>query len=465
MNANENNNNQTEQASFDPSSGPEFLREKIKQKPINKKKLLRRTLFTIMTAAIFGLVACLTFIFLEPLISSTLNKNSQNTEPQPTVVAFPDTDDEISPEDMYATDTEMIEEALQGNVADVNKNIRDIENMISDIQFGIEDYQLLYSELRNFAESISHSIVTVTGITENMDLLNNPYENNAQVSGLIVANNGPYLLILAKDNGLTAADELFVTFCDNTVSHSVSITGYDETTKLLILSVSMSSLNTSTQKYAVPAALGYSKASTLKGTPIIAIGSPSGITDSFDFGIVTSSAKPLGLMDSDCSLITTNITGTDTSSGVIVNLRGNVLGIIDNSYESGVANDQICAVGISELKPLIEKLSNNSPRAYFGIHGMDITPSMSSSYHLPEGVYLNKIEMDSPAMISGLQNGDILISIDGEEILTNSDLVKWLNQAEPMHDAIVTVKRQSIDDYITVTITVTLGSVSDGMEE
>ena len=51
-----------EQAEYTPSVQTEFMREKIKQKPVNKKKLLRRTVITAVMAVVFGLVACFTFL-------------------------------------------------------------------------------------------------------------------------------------------------------------------------------------------------------------------------------------------------------------------------------------------------------------------------------------------------------------------------------------------------------------------
>ena len=50
-----------EQAQYTLSVQKEFMREKIKQKPVNKKKLLRRTVITAVMAVVFGLVACFTF--------------------------------------------------------------------------------------------------------------------------------------------------------------------------------------------------------------------------------------------------------------------------------------------------------------------------------------------------------------------------------------------------------------------
>ena len=58
-----------EQAEYTPPVQPDFLRETIKQKPVNKKKLLRRTLITVAMAVVFGLVACITFLVLESPVS------------------------------------------------------------------------------------------------------------------------------------------------------------------------------------------------------------------------------------------------------------------------------------------------------------------------------------------------------------------------------------------------------------
>ena len=456
-------NNKQEQASFDPSPNTEFVREKIKQKPINRRKLLRRTLFTIFAAAIFGVVACVTFLLLEPFISERLNAAPSQSEPQAQVVDLRESPDDVSdemlPEDMYATDTEMISEALQGNVSEVNQNIRNIEQMISSMEFGLDDYQKLYSELRTLAETVSNSLVTVTGVTEQTDLLNNPYENSAQVSGVIVADNGPSLLILAKDSGLTEADEIHVAFADGTDA-GCNVMGRDEATGLLVLGVSKSGLSANTLEIAHPASLGTSRSTTLKGTPVLALGSPVGISDSFAYGMVTSGTQQLYMTDSDYTLITTDILGTESSSGVLVNLRGNVIGIIDNSYESGAAQNVLNAVGITELKPLIEKLSNGVEKAYFGVQAMDINYAMRSAYNLPDGIYLRYIEIDSPAMSAGLQNGDILISVNGEEFNTYHDFILWLFDTDPGTTVNMTIKRHSVDSYVTAEIEVVLGSVS-----
>lgn len=77
----------------------DFVIEKIKVKPVNKKKLMRRMVITVALAVIFGLVACVTFLLLEPVISNWLYPPEK---PEVQTVSFPEDREEMSPEDMLA---------------------------------------------------------------------------------------------------------------------------------------------------------------------------------------------------------------------------------------------------------------------------------------------------------------------------------------------------------------------------
>lgn len=135
-----------EQAQYTPSVQTEFMREKIKQKPVNKKKLLRRTVITAVMAVVFGLVACLTFLILEPVISNRLYP-----EEEPKEVAFPEetATEEMKPEDMLVKeeDEEVPEPVDLETVVD-----EQIEELLSQVEFGLKDYQGIYDELRKLTQ-------------------------------------------------------------------------------------------------------------------------------------------------------------------------------------------------------------------------------------------------------------------------------------------------------------------------
>ena len=74
MNENETKkqDNKQQNAEQITASDYEFLQERIKERPINKKKLLQRTIITAASALLFGAVACLAFLLLEPMLSNWL---------------------------------------------------------------------------------------------------------------------------------------------------------------------------------------------------------------------------------------------------------------------------------------------------------------------------------------------------------------------------------------------------------
>ena len=69
-----------------------FIREKIKEKPLNKKRLLKQGIYTVALAVIFGLVACFVFTCMRPVMERWI---------------YPEDDATITiPEDELSTETE-----------------------------------------------------------------------------------------------------------------------------------------------------------------------------------------------------------------------------------------------------------------------------------------------------------------------------------------------------------------------
>ena len=82
----------------------ELIREKIKSRPLNRKKLLRRIVITVLMAIIFGTCACITFFFLEKYFTKVMNPN--NMEPVSSEVVIPIDETEMLPQDMMLEEEE-----------------------------------------------------------------------------------------------------------------------------------------------------------------------------------------------------------------------------------------------------------------------------------------------------------------------------------------------------------------------
>lgn len=431
-----------EQAEYTPSVQSDFLRETIKQKPVNKKKLFRRTIITVVMAVVFGLVACFTFLVLEPLISNKLYPEEETTE-----VQFPEetVSEEMKPEDMLVEvpDTEETTTAELEN--------QQIEEILSQMEFSLDDYQSVYAELAKLAETTSRCVVTVTGVSSDVDWFNDIYENESSASGVIIANNGKSILILVSSSALKDADNIVVTFC-NQAQVEAELVQKDNTTGLAILSVELLAINEDTMDVINIAKLGSSNSDKLLGMPIIALGSPAGLNNSVCYGIITSMGTIIDQPDSAYKLITTDIYTSSNATGILINLRGMVVGIIDNINTGTDMQNRLTAYGITELKKTIEKMSNNQELTYLGIHGTDIPENMAETLGTQEGVYIKEIEIDSPAMAAGIQSGDVLIRVGNVSVANYNDLLNILYSAQPEDMIEITVLRQEKEMNMDVTL-------------
>lgn len=427
----------------------DFLREKMKQRPVNKKKLLRRTIVTVVLAVVFGIVACLTFLILEPVINNWLYPPEEAKE-----VQFPEETitEEMNPEDMLTVEEQEKEEPVELELELVDEKIAEL---LSEVTFGLEEYRTVYDELSALAKDVSRSIVTVTGVTSDVDWFNNIYESEAVVSGVIVANNGRAMLILVNLNNIKNAEKIVVTFCDQKQADA-KLVQKDDSTGFAILSVSLMAIGEETMDVINIATLGSSNTSNMPGTPVMALGSPMGTSGSLCYGMITSSGTVIDQVDSAYKLIFTDMYGSKNATGVLVDLKGMVVGIIDNSYNGSDRGNLISAYGISELKRTITKMSNNQYRAYLGIHGADVPLEAILESGMPRGAYIKEIEMDSPAMTAGIQSGDVIVKINDTEIETYNELLNVLYNALPEDVVTITLMRQGIDSFQEMTVTVTL---------
>ncbi len=427
----------------------DFITERIKQRPINKVKLLRKTLITAAMAVIFSLVACLTFLLLEPVISNWLYP-----EEEPAPIEFPAETEEMRPEDMIADDSEMEEPAPP---VEIKLEDEQIAKMLDNVTLDIDDYSAMYGLLAEVAKSAEKSLVTVTGSVSNVDWFNDTYESKDQASGVIVAKTEREILILVNYEKIMNAESIMVTFSKG--AHvQAQLKKKDVNTKLAILSVEVDGLKAETIEAVAAADLAASSSSrAIIGKPVIAVGSPLGNGDSVCYGVVTSNSSSLDTVDSYYKLLTTDIYGSRDASGVLINVKGQVLGIIDNSHNSEDMQNLVTALGITELRRVIERMSNEREQAYLGTHGMDVTSDANENMGVPYGAYITEIEMDSPAMTAGIQGGDVITRIGERQIGVYGDLVNALAELKPEDMISITLMRQGPEEYMQMEVDVTLG--------
>jgi serine protease Do len=270
---------------------------------------------------------------------------------------------------------------------------------------------------------------------------------------VIIADNNKELLILSRKSPLDKAQTINVSFGDSS-SAEAQIKQYDANTDLAVLAVDLKDLKESTLDYITFATLGSSTSSSITGTPIIAVGNIYGYNDGVSYGIVTSTGNAISLPDSNYKLLTTDIYAGSNPTGILVNLNKEVIGIVDNRYNNDETKNLLSAIGITELKGVITKLSNSEAIPYLGIYVQDISEQVKAELNLPSGAYIYDMDKNSSVIQNGLQKGDIIIKFGLYDVSSSADYMNALRNVSTDKNIKIVIKRASVDDYEVMEFTV-----------
>ena len=412
-----------------------FIREIVKKKPLDKRGLLRKILSLAGAAVLAGVVASFVFVWMVPVAERMVNGDSSR-------VSFPEDEEETSTSSQSVTDS--------------SQPAQETPMPASQPEIGLEEYRQLYKDMLAVAEKPKRALVTVVGISSEMDYFNQNYENQKQISGLLAADNGQDLFILTEYRVVENVERIQVTFYDGSTVDAI-YQRHDANTGLTILKVGLSELEDSTREGIELAPLGSSYGVT-QGEPVMAIGSPMGYSDSVAYGVITSVTNKISTLDTEYNLLTTDINGSGEGSGVLINLDGEIIGIIAQSY-STEDKDIITALAVSQIKDLIESLSNDEARPYIGIKGQDVTAQISHRTGIPKGVLVTAVQADSPAMLAGMKEYDVVVKIGEDEISSFRQYRDRLDQLTPGQTVLLTAMRRGAEGYAEGEFEVTGGEI------
>ena len=450
----------------------DFLQEEIKNRPVNRKRLVRRLMLVAFLAAVFGAVACVIFLLLEPVISRIVSPETAVTG-----VTYPEEQpyEELTPEEMVENEQEQEADKEQELIRE------EIQRYLSEGGIDGETNEQIAGGLREVASGCSPWLADVSGITEDTDWFNAPYENTGTSSGIVIARGDEDILVLVCAEGIDAAQRVQVKFYGELIGAGEML-GYDPATGMAVIRVPVSGLHKGGDETAdntadetgdsdaeVPeqtavtpeqleriqtAQLGSSTSMMLTGKSVVAVGRPTGDEGSVGYGFVSSVSQGISVADAQYRQITTDIYGSTRASGVLVNLRGEVVGIIDPAHSREDMRDVLCGIGISELKVLIEHLSAGKEKPYLGIYFTDVPYLVRKEQGIPEGVYISGVAEDSPAMNAGIQKGDLLVRLGSQDIPNSVSLSRNILEAEQGIPVQVVVKRWSGTEYAEIAFSV-----------
>lgn len=449
-----------------------FMKESIKKQPPDWKKIVLLIAGWLALAALGGLVAAAVFAVTEPKIAEAVTR-----EEPPAKVDIPGDEDPNSgqePDETITASSASASVDSSGSGSEISSSTVDSSTSESSVsestvsesteengaaggtESSLKNYEALYQDMLEVTEKPKRALVTVIGITNQMDYFNQNYENQQQISGLIVADNGQDLFILTEYRIVENVERIQVTFWDETMVDA-TYQRHDPSTGLTIVKVDESKLDEETRDGLAVAPLGSSYLVS-QGDPVVAVGSPVGYSDSIAYGVVTSVTNKISALDNEYNLLTTDILGSTDGSGILVNLDGEIVGIIAQSY-SAKGNNVVTGIAISQIKKLIENLSNNVSRAYIGIRGQDVTEELSDKTGIPKGVLISRVADDSPAMMAGMKEYDVIVKLGEHKVETIKQYHEQLGKYSTGDVVTVTAMRKGAEGYAEMTFDVTMGEV------
>lgn len=310
-------------------------------------------------------------------------------------------------------------------------------------------YVQMMSKAYEKALTAKKSVVSVTKGAEQTGI-------DESVSGVIVADNGPEILILSYASICEDAKEWCVTFSDKS-EYKASLKKKDKNSGFAIFAVDKKSLSDATWSASSVASLGNSNL-TEQGDVIFALGNIFGYAGGSGYGIVSSSNyKEIG-RDGEYSVIATDMSSASEGTGILFNLDGEVIGMISSDIWKDRGVRTANAYAISDLKLVIQLLANGASVPYIGVSGTAVTSGIQEEEGMPSGIYVIDVAADSPAMAAGIQSGDVICSVNGEKIVSMSAYRKLMLTWKVGDQIKVEGKRRGSEGYVDIKFDITIES-------
>jgi putative serine protease PepD len=283
-----------------------------------------------------------------------------------------------------------------------------------------------------------------------VDIRTTVAQGEAEGSGVILDANGD---ILTNNHVVAGAREISVTLSDGS-AHPATVVGTSPSYDIAVIRLQGASGLT-------PATLGESS-SLQVGQPVVAIGSPRGLTGTVTTGIVSAFDRTVTVQGEDGQAVVYNGLQTDApinqgnSGGPLVNLDGQVVGINSAIETAGGQNAGSIGLGfaipIDQAKRVAQEImaSGTATKPVLGVQG-------SINATSENGAQIAAVQPGSPAEAAGLRAGDVVTKVGDAPVADFADLMARVGANSPNDQVSLTVTNGGAER----TVNVTLGSQPD----
>lgn len=280
------------------------------------------------------------------------------------------------------------------------------------------------------AKQVLPSIVNLYGYT---NTVLSPYN---EASGVIISEDG---YIVTNAHVLDEIKRVKAKLNDGS-EYEAEIIGIDTKTDLAVLKIDADNIT--------PAVIGASD-DLDPGEQVVAIGNAGGFNDTVTVGCVSHTDRvidsytgyPVHCVQTDAVLNFGN------SGGALVNLYGQVVGIVTSKY-SQVGDERVgFAIKTEDAVPVVEDIIEKgyvTGRPRVGVMYQLITAEMASRLEVKPGMMISEISDDCDIANTELQTDDIITELDGIQILITDDIQNFQQMHKPGDTVTAKVYRKSI---------------------
>ena len=269
-------------------------------------------------------------------------------------------------------------------------------------------------------------------------------EQRGTGSGFIVSPDG---YILTNAHVVEGADELRIRLTDNR-EFAGKVIGLDKKTDIAVVKIEAKDLPV----------LKMGSSENLKvGEWVAAIGSPFGLDNTVTAGIVSAKSRQLPSEQYVPFIQTDVAVNPGNSGGPLFNMKGEVVGINSQIFStSGGFMGLSFSIPIDLAIEIKDQLIKNGRviRGRIGVGIQAVTQDLAEAFGMktPKGAVITQLDKDGPAEKAGLQVGDILIAVNGQEVKNANDIPVKISTMRPGTKVNMTVLRNGKQETVSVTV-------------
>ena len=401
-----------------------FIKEKIVGQKISWKKKVVKALSFLFSGGVFGLGIFLVLFFLLPILPEKKEGKEKET------VAFTE---EASTETESGTEkTEAIEDVVQSE--------------IQKLDFPISAYDSMMGNLKSIIQEGEKSLVEVMVSSGGEDLLT---AGKVRGNAIILEKTEDSLLILYLGEGKKEDSYHVLFFREKELD--ANLVAMSKKDGILILAVPLASFSEKDLEKLSVMPRGNSRL-IQRGETLIGIGSPSGELYSTEITYASYLSYDVPTVDGIREDIA--VQGPKEGEGNVfyLNTAGEFVG-----FCAGKQGEFPHITGISDCLDMLEHLSNGKTLAYLGVKIQNTSKSMIELGIL-EGIFISEVEEGSPAYAAGVQAGDVIKKVNGEELTGVKDLQAALLKESPGSPFQISLLRNNGNQYVEMEFSCPLGT-------